>query len=63
MGQLFSIHPHHQSTRRSTSIKKKVLKNDETKWEVRVWTNGRGSKRLARWFDKKVAYPLIWGTT
>jgi integrase len=36
------------------SIKKKVLRNGETKWEVRVWTNGRGSKRLARWFDKKV---------
>jgi integrase len=36
------------------SIKKKVLKSGEVRWEVRVWTNGRGSKRLARWFDKKV---------
>lgn len=36
------------------SIQKKVLRNGEIKWEVRVRTSGRGSKRLARRFDKKI---------
>jgi integrase len=36
------------------SIQKKVLKNGEIKWEIRAWTNGRGSKYVARRFDKKI---------
>lgn len=36
------------------SIQKKVLKTGETKWEVRTWISGRGSKRVARRFDRKI---------
>lgn len=35
------------------SIKKVKLSNGDTKWEVRVHENGRGSKRINRRFDKK----------
>jgi integrase len=36
------------------SIKKVLRGNGETKWEVRVHENGRGSKRIKRTFDKKI---------
>ncbi len=36
------------------SIQKKILKDGSTKWEVRAWTNGRGSKYLSRSFVKKI---------
>lgn len=36
------------------SIKKNPLKDGSVKWIVRVWSNGRGSKRLKRSFDKRV---------
>jgi len=35
------------------SIKKVILEN-EIKWEVRYYENGRGSKRVNRRFDKKI---------
>jgi integrase len=36
------------------SIKRVNLSNNETKWEVRVYENGRGSKRVTRRFDKRI---------
>jgi integrase len=42
------------------SIQKKIAKDGTVKWEVRVRTNGRGSKRLSRVFEKKVeAYAYL----
>jgi len=36
------------------AIKKIRLKDGEIKWEVRVYENGRGSKRLSEKFDRKI---------
>lgn len=36
------------------SIKKVIRENGESKWEVRIHENGRGSKRIKRTFDKKI---------
>ncbi len=36
------------------AIKKVTRANGDTKWEVRVHENGRGSKRIKRVFDKKI---------
>lgn len=35
------------------SLTKKSLPNGETKWEVRLYENGRGSTRITRRFDRK----------
>lgn len=36
------------------SIKKVTTKNKEIKWEVRIRTNGRGSERVRRRFNKRI---------
>lgn len=36
------------------AIKKIKLKNGDTKWEVRVYENGRGSRKIYERFDRKV---------
>ena len=36
------------------SLKKITLANNVTKWEVRVYQNGRGTTRIKRRFDKKI---------
>lgn len=36
------------------SIKKTILTNGEIKWDVRIYTDGRESKRVARRFDRKI---------
>lgn len=35
------------------SIKKKTLPSGEVTWEIRIYENGRGSKRINRHFDRK----------
>lgn len=35
------------------SIRKVKVRTGEIKWEVRVYENGRGSKRVTRRFDRK----------
>jgi hypothetical protein len=34
-------------------ISKLKIANGETKWQVRVWENGRGSRRINRRFDRR----------
>ncbi|MGE0632257.1 MAG: tyrosine-type recombinase/integrase [Pseudobdellovibrionaceae bacterium] len=36
------------------SIRKTILDNGEIKWDVRIYEDGRGSKRIFRRFDRKV---------
>jgi len=37
-----------------SKINKIRLKNGDTRWEVRIWTNGRGSKHIKRRFIRKI---------
>ncbi|MBN8542220.1 MAG: hypothetical protein J0L82_17645 [Deltaproteobacteria bacterium] len=34
-------------------LSKLKIANGETKWQVRVWENGRGSRRINRRFDRR----------
>lgn len=45
------------------TINKKILKNGEVKWDVRLYENGRGSDRIFKRFDRKVDAETFLGKT
>jgi integrase len=45
------------------SMKKVILENGETKWDVRIYEDGRGSKRLFRRFDRKIDAESYFNST